>query len=336
MVLDVAKALKYDALAPSPADLTLSPDLPDPMRARELTALPNALAGPDDVTACVLRREAGGHKVALVQIGAPALTGGPATDRWPALADALRQAKADGCLVVVLSRLGLAADEKLVTDGALSGLADLLIELEEVVWSPNVRMAGETAIILPRHGGKVVSEVAVDLSGARPAFACEVHDVTAQAELQQDVHRIVNAFLAASKPAPTGPPAATAASGGYISANECAACHDQESLQWAATPHAAAIHTLEREGRLEAECLRCHSEYYRRTLGFAKLPEGDDGVQCATCHGDGLLHSLVEDKTRILRAVPEDVCRDCHTPERSPNFAYDRYVAQVVHAAAVP
>jgi len=59
-------------------------------------------------------------------------------------------------------------------------------------------------------------------------------------------------------------------------------------------------------------------------------------VQCATCHGDGLLHSLVEDKTRILRAVPEDVCRDCHTPERSPGFAYGPYLAQVIHAGAVP
>ena len=82
------------------------------------------------------------------------------------------------------------------------------------------------------------------------------------------------------------------------------------------------MQTLQREGRLLPECLTCHSEYFRMTNQFALLPAGEDGVQCATCHGDGLLHSVSSRKEQVFRKVPEDLCRSCHNQERDPDFDY--------------
>ena len=123
---------------------------------------------------------------------------------------------------------------------------------------------------------------------------------------------------------------------GYAPASFCVECHQSQTAAWRKQAHAHSVQTLQREGRLLPECLTCHSEYFRMTNQFALLPAGEDGVQCATCHGDGLLHSVSSRKEQVFRKVPEDLCQSCHNQERDPDCVAGYQSACLVFAEAPP
>lgn len=106
---------------------------------------------------------------------------------------------------------------------------------------------------------------------------------------------------------------------GWADAMVCAECHLEEYGLWRGTAHAHAIDTLAGRGRLVDECLTCHSEGFRRGGSFnpeAIVP--GDGVTCATCHGDGVVHSMTGRVDAIERRVSADLCIGCHDEERQP------------------
>ena len=106
---------------------------------------------------------------------------------------------------------------------------------------------------------------------------------------------------------------------GWADAMVCAECHLEEYGLWRGTAHAHAIDTLAGRGRLVDECLTCHSEGFRRGGSFnpeAIVP--GDGVTCATCHGDGVVHSMTGRVDAIERHSSADLCMGCHDEERQP------------------
>ena len=78
------------------------------------------------------------------------------------------------------------------------------------------------------------------------------------------------------------------------------------------------------------------STHYPDEPQFALLPASEDGVQCATCHGDGLLHSVSSRKEQVFRKVPEDLCQSCHNQERDPDCVAGYQSACLVFAEAPP
>jgi len=331
MLLDVGRVLAYDAVAPSPADLALCPQLYDLMSAKGLPIIPNAARDQGDSHSQFIFNQASNARVALLHTGTSLRSHLDSPANMAQYASALRRLRKDCDLIVLVSRLGLDADRKLMSGGLLQGLVDLVIETQEVVSLASPLRVGPAAIILPQRGGLTVGEIRIELSDAGPAFSHASHPVSNRADLQGDVQKIVADYLASHATVRATPPAPPRTTWGYVSANGCAECHSAQSIQWSRTPHARSADALRREGRVEAKCLRCHSEYYRRNFRFSQLPTGDDGVQCATCHGDGIVHAVTGDTRRILRAVPKAVCVDCHNPEDSPNFSYAEYLPQVVH-----
>jgi len=57
-----------------------------------------------------------------------------------------------------------------------------------------------------------------------------------------------------------------------------------------------------------------------------------DGVTCATCHGDGLVHSMTSRTEYIQRDLGEALCVSCHNEERQPSgFEYEKSWAKIAH-----
>ena len=114
------------------------------------------------------------------------------------------------------------------------------------------------------------------------------------------------------------------AKNGYVSASACRRCHEQEYLQWSATPHAFAFETLlKKERYFDPNCVSCHTTGFGYQTGFQIGDETSTlkGVQCETCHGPGKQHVGNPKKTNIRRAAETSLCLECHDTKHSPGFA---------------
>ncbi len=147
--------------------------------------------------------------------------------------------------------------------------------------------------------------------------------------------------MAKIQPAPTyGPPIAgtvqAAAAGGkpYYPPSLCRTCHMKEYEDWKTTKHALAIKTLLDEQRAIPECLKCHSEQFRRLQRVTFSPDRLGGVECATCHMNSLPHGLERKGTTAKVKVDPKGCIECHDRENSPNYDEKSYIARVSHTGA--
>jgi hypothetical protein len=159
-------------------------------------------------------------------------------------------------------------------------------------------------------------------------------DQTGVAVLVDGYNRESARRAAAGKPAGLGlptekhgahsPPAAAATGEApaslYLGSNACGACHAPAFAFWKTTKHAKALSALARVGRdRDPSCVGCHVTGYLQggwTLE-AKSPQPTlAGVGCEVCHGAGKAHVESADKRKsTARAVPEALCRGCHTTD---------------------
>lgn len=133
------------------------------------------------------------------------------------------------------------------------------------------------------------------------------------------VERYYSEAAPASRPAEAPKDTVDYVMRGWADAETCGTCHPKELEAWKGTAHAKAIATLAQAGRLVDECLACHSEEFRQRKAFdpVRLVPGD-GVTCATCHGDGLIHSMTGRMDYIRRSMEARDCMACHNEERQP------------------
>ncbi len=117
----------------------------------------------------------------------------------------------------------------------------------------------------------------------------------------------------------------------FLGAEFCGRCHAREYAQWKTTPHASAWRTLvEQKKDAMPECVSCHVLGYQQPGGFQNVNDVPAlaNVQCESCHGMGTEH---DGWPAAAAAIPERVCRQCHTEDRSPAFDFERYRPHVLH-----
>lgn len=123
---------------------------------------------------------------------------------------------------------------------------------------------------------------------------------------------------------------------GYVGAETCMGCHQEEYDQWKTTRHASAFFDLlEQTRHWVPECVQCHTTGYQKPGGFQQFPQtsGLMQVQCESCHGPGQKHMDEFGLGEIQRVPDRSLCIQCHTKKFSPKFEsmFDLYIKQVKH-----
>lgn len=133
----------------------------------------------------------------------------------------------------------------------------------------------------------------------------------------------------ADRRAPTPAPGAAS----YAGTESCRECHEDAYQVWTHTRHSHAYRTLEVVSKnFNLSCVSCHVTGYRQPGGSEVVQnEGLRDVQCESCHGPGSLHIEARGRAArtatIRRTVDGQFCAtQCHTPEHSDRFNYDRYL----------
>lgn len=138
----------------------------------------------------------------------------------------------------------------------------------------------------------------------------------------------------------------------FVGSNQCIMCHVDAGEAWKATRHGDAFATLEkRDKEYDHKCVGCHVVGYEQPGGSVigkfsydtKIAHGDlsreitknlKNVGCETCHGPGSHHMLqpsMDGKPNSIDIQPKvDACMQCHVPEHSPKFNFDKYIKKIV------
>jgi hypothetical protein len=268
-----------------------------------------------------------GVKVGLLRIAQP-IPKNVSREQMESLRRDLASLRRQTGLVIILSSLGRKQDEWL-TKQNLSG--DLLIGNQQWQSLKEPQRIGKTWIVPTSRRGEQVGRV--DLTwerlGWQPSFQRyildeKVADDAATARLLQNYYdEIARKFL-------SGKPYKMAQIG-YGMASACRFCHRGVYRTWQKSKHAGALRLLKTKKRNRVpECLSCHSEYYRRTNSEPK-DIAKQGVECASCHGDGIILILRPSQASKAARPNAEVCKKCHTPEKSPNFDFKKYKAKIKH-----
>lgn len=133
------------------------------------------------------------------------------------------------------------------------------------------------------------------------------------------------------------PPPAPRGQATYVGDEECRACHEPAFAIWERTPHSRAYWTLEVVNKnFNLSCVGCHVTGYQQPGGSEVVQNQSlRNVQCETCHGPGSRHIAANGATQlratIIRNPPQAMCaQQCHTPEHSDHFDYQRYLPRIL------
>ncbi len=119
----------------------------------------------------------------------------------------------------------------------------------------------------------------------------------------------------------------------YVGTERCVECHEDEYTFWKKTKHATAWATLEHQNKhFDLTCIGCHTVGYQKPGGFCRLKDvsGREDVGCENCHGPGSIHAKDQDASSIILKAPESTCTaQCHVPEHSDAFRYEKYLKEI-------
>lgn len=147
----------------------------------------------------------------------------------------------------------------------------------------------------------------------------------------------------------------------YVGHAVCGECHTKAFEVFEGTPHVHATESIAKPTQrseiprhFDPECLSCHvtgwnpQGVYPYETGYLDLEKSVHlhGNGCENCHGPGSQHvaaengdiKVSEEQMQALRASmrldlakAEDLCRECHDTDNSPDFAFAEYWEQVKH-----
>ena len=263
---------------------------------------------------------------------------------------AYRTARQKSDILIVLDQANQITPAWLDRNGSRLGVPDVVIAGTQKNGLPEPEIVGKTRFLPTSQETREIGVLDIDvLPGdvSRYAFRrvqnlwdTRLNKGDATEDLKTKA--LVDAFLRPGHDAiPVRPPQSRVTSGGagaagkpYYAPSLCKTCHVREYEDWARSKHAAAVHTLVKDNKMQSDCLQCHSEQFRRTNAVTIPSDNVGGVECATCHIDALPHGLerkgVEAKTRVSALI----CLDCHTREHSPGYDEQAYFPKVAHLEA--
>lgn len=240
------------------------------------------------------------------------------------IADLRRQSD----VVVILSDQGRTQDESLVKQGIA---AEVLIGNQQWRTLKAPLQIGSTTILPTTWRGEAVGRVDLIWDGSRWQTSFRRYDLDEKVSDEPKMACQLQAYYDEIAQRLIANKAYRTAEIGYGVASACSLCHGSIYRRWQKTKHAKALRVLQKKHRERVpECLDCHSEYYRRTKA-APQSVATQGVECASCHGDGIILILRPSQAGKAARPNADVCRKCHTTEKSPTFDFAAYKKRIKH-----
>lgn len=147
-------------------------------------------------------------------------------------------------------------------------------------------------------------------------------------------------------------------SGEFAGSARCAECHKKAFAKWQTSGHARALESLTKldpPRQFDPECISCHAtgwepqKYVPYVSGFMSEAQTPAlaGNSCENCHGPAAEHAAIEESRsarqlgrrdqlrgllKLTKATAGDqVCRQCHDHDNSPEFDFDKYWPKVEH-----
>ncbi len=123
---------------------------------------------------------------------------------------------------------------------------------------------------------------------------------------------------------------------GYTGAEKCKECHEDQYNQWLETEHATSFEELLKTNRhWVPQLVQYNVTGYQHDVGYKGFSESPQlrNVQCETCHGPGQAHVDEFGTGEIRRGAEKEMCMQCHTSERTPEFEdkFDLFLKKVEH-----
>lgn len=234
----------------------------------------------------------------------------------------------------IVTREWIEANEKRfgAPDIVIGGVMRRTLQQEDVV--------GKTRIVPTSIQGRDVGVVDIEIApGQLPTYS--VRKIPLDDRIAEDVaiKKRVEEFMGKVPQTPTYTPAGsrtqvepTKSQGpAYYPPLLCKGCHAAEYEQWAATKHARAVETLTSQNRAIPECLKCHSEMFRRLQRLTITSGTPAGVDCMTCHAGSLPHGIERKESSVRVKVDTKICIECHDKEWSPNYNEKTYLPKITH-----
>ncbi len=329
--------MKYDAVSVGPWDARLGDEL---YRAARDRGVP--VVGPqvqDKGALPYLTKRCGDFRVGIT--GATYGFAGP--EHVAALVEVLKSLREQCDLVILLSQWGTYRDKQFLARPEVSGLVDVVIG---GAGASNLReplMVNGARIVPTSLQGRRVHILEVTFDEQRhPQFRVGSRDLSSDVKPDAAVEQLVQAYYRRRRVE-----GRKDGELGLAPANICGRCHRSAYEWWRKDAHARAVETLRQRNRLVPECLKCHSEVFRRTGEFVQTSPDGSGVQCVTCHrelhgGDtearagagvtvGAAHVRDPQKHKMSRGSSPKLCLRCHDQEHCPSFDASTFWERLRH-----
>ncbi|MDH7602552.1 MAG: multiheme c-type cytochrome [Armatimonadota bacterium] len=344
LIASILAELGYDAVGVGETDIRVcGEEFYKKAAEAKLTVIDASPGAPRSAVPYVIK-DVDGVKVGIVSFGySLRLSEQDDYERRKALYSVYSEARRKSDVLIVLDQSNTVTREWIESNEKRFGAPDIVIGgvMQRTLMEETV--IGKTHIVPTSIQGRDVGVVDLEFASGQP-LKCSVRKIALDDNIAEDtaIKKRVEEFMGKIRQTPTYAPAignsapqsqVTTGQGGakYYPPLLCKACHAAEYEQWEGTRHARAVATLTAQQRAIPECLKCHSEMFRRLQRLTLTSGAPAGVDCMTCHEKSLPHGLERKESPVRVKVDTKICLQCHDKEWSPNYNEKTYLPKVTH-----
>lgn len=329
-IADIYRMIGYDAVGVGSVDLQI-PELYYRVIGEKGIPLVQIDNVPHKQCLPYIVKQVNGIKISIVSFGAVAFNQLEDPHLQREHYTAFREARENSDILILLDQANIATDEWLRSHAERLGYPDIVIGGRDRLPGKTPMSIGKTLVVPTSSLGNYIGQVDIEITGHEKKFNYTHVMIDTSIKEDEKVRGIVKDYLSyleaiaaqvKSEDSVKQPMAA-------ISFTTCQSCHMEQYRQWRDTPHAHSLEPLLKESKLTQDCLKCHSERYRRTNIVGNV-EKSGGVECASCHSDVTPHRPGFNKLGRFEFT-KNQCKSCHTSERSPGFDTDKAYELVKH-----
>ena len=259
-------------------------------------------------------------------------------DEMTALQQQVNALRNDVDILIVLANTGVDRAKEIAQD--ITGI-DVIVCGHGAETIPSYYYINKVYIVKAGYEGTTIGKLSLSLDGRNKIIDAAGTVITLEKTIEEDsgILALIDEYHKSLKEYADElfdfVPKQPSSGGSYVGSATCAGCHASQTDQWNTTDHAGAFNSLAVNNQdYNPECVSCHVTGFGYVGGFKRpdhTPEMAD-VQCEMCHGAGAEHAAnPQPGYGQISPLDCDMCINCHTSDRSPNFDCATYYIEVAH-----